>query len=62
LLSTLGTWLDHGGSAARAAGALYCHSDTIRHRLRRLEQRTARSLSDPRGIAELALAYEIDRR
>ena len=62
LLSTLGTWLDNGGSAARAAGALYCHPNTIRHRLRRLEQRTGRSLSDPRGIAELALAYEIDRR
>jgi DNA-binding PucR family transcriptional regulator len=62
LLSTLGTWLDNGGSADRAAAALYCHPNTIRHRLRQLEQRTGRSLSDPRGIAELTLAYEIGRR
>jgi PucR C-terminal helix-turn-helix domain/GGDEF-like domain len=62
LLGTLGTWLDHGGSADRAAAALYCHPNTVRHRLRRLEQRTGRSLSDPRGIAELTFAYEIARR
>jgi hypothetical protein len=30
--------------------------------MRRLEQLTGRSLSDPRGIAELSLAFEIDRR
>lgn len=62
LLGTLGAWLDHGGSADRAASALYCHPNTVRHRLRRLEQQTGRSLSDPRGTAELALAYEIRLR
>jgi hypothetical protein len=30
--------------------------------MRRLEQLTGRALSDPRGIAELSLAFEIDRR
>ena len=62
LLATLGAWLDNGGSASKAAGVLFCHPNTVRHRMRRLEQLTGRSLSDPRGIAELSLAFEIDRR
>jgi DNA-binding PucR family transcriptional regulator len=62
LLATLGAWLDHGGSAGQAASVLFCHPNTVRHRMRRLEQLTGRSLSDPRGIAELSLAFEIDRR
>jgi hypothetical protein len=62
LLATLGAWLDNGGSASKAASVLFCHPNTVRHRMRRLEQLTGRSLSDPRGIAELTLAFEIDRR
>ena len=62
LLATLGAWLDNGGSANKAASVLFCHPNTVRHRMRRLEQLTGRSLSDPRGIAELSLAFEIDRR
>src|SRR6202040_1116370 len=62
LLATLGAWLDHGGSASKAASVLFCHPNTVRHRMRRLEQLTGRSLSDPRGIAERSLAFEIDRR
>jgi len=62
LLTTLGAWLDNGGSASKAASVLFCHPNTVRHRMRRLEQLTGRSLSDPRGIAELSLAFEIDRR
>jgi len=62
LLATLGAWLDNGGSASKAATVLFCHPNTVRHRMRRLEQLTGRSLSDPRGIAELTLAFEIDRR
>jgi hypothetical protein len=62
LLATLGAWLDNAGSAGKAAGVLFCHPNTVRHRMRRLEQLTGRSLSDPRGIAELSLAFEIDRR
>jgi hypothetical protein len=62
LLATFGAWLDNGGSASKAASVLYCHPNTVRHRMRRLEQLTGRSLSDPRGIAELSIAFEIDRR
>jgi DNA-binding PucR family transcriptional regulator len=62
LLTTFGTWLDNNGSAKETAAAMFCHPNTIRHRLRRLEERTGRSLADPRSIAELSLAFEIDRR
>jgi hypothetical protein len=62
LLATFGAWLDNGGSAGKTASVLFCHPNTVRHRMRRLEQLTGRSLSDPRAIAELSIAFEIDRR
>jgi hypothetical protein len=62
LLATFGAWLDNAGSASKTASVLFCHPNTVRHRMRRLEQLTGRSLSDPRGIAELSIAFEIDRR
>lgn len=62
LLGTFGAWLDAGGSADRAAATLFCHPNTVRHRLRRIEERTGRSLSDPRALAELTIAYETDLR
>jgi hypothetical protein len=62
LLGTFGAWLDADGSADRAAAALFCHPNTVRHRLRRLQDQTGRSLSQPRELAELTLAFEIDRR
>jgi hypothetical protein len=34
--------------------------EAVRYRLRRLEERTGRSLSNPRAVAELSSAYEID--
>jgi hypothetical protein len=61
LLDTFGAWLNHGGSADEAARRLYVHPNTVRYRLRRLEERTGRTLSDPRHLAELSLAFEVDR-
>lgn len=60
LLDTFGAWLECDGSATAAAKRLYVHPNTVRYRLRRLEDRTGRSLSNPRAVAELSLAYEID--
>ncbi|GHI81946.1 MULTISPECIES: helix-turn-helix domain-containing protein [Streptomyces] len=57
LLTTLGTWLACQGSTTDAAQRLYCHRNTVSNRLRRLEQLTGRSLSDPRHVVELALAH-----
>jgi PucR C-terminal helix-turn-helix domain len=51
LLDTLETWLDTGGSTDAAAAALFCHPNTIRHRLRRLETATGRRLRTPRDVA-----------
>ncbi|WP_203707995.1 PucR family transcriptional regulator [Asanoa iriomotensis] len=62
LLDTFGTWLDAGGSSADAAARLFVHPNTVRHRLRRLQERTGRSLTHPRDVAELTMAYEVDRR
>ncbi|MFC9556657.1 PucR family transcriptional regulator [Rhodococcus sp. NPDC056960] len=61
LLDTFAAWLDAGGSANETAAKIYCHPNTVRHRLRRIEEWTGRSLSRPRDIAELCLAFEIDR-
>jgi len=62
LLDTFQTWLDAGGSANDTAANIYCHPNTVRHRLHRIEELTGRSLSRPRDLAELCLAFEIERR
>lgn len=62
LLDTLEAWFDSGGSAERAAQALYVHPNTVRQRLRKLEQRTGRAVTEPRAAAELCIALETARR
>lgn len=62
LVDTLEAWLDCGGSANDTAAKIFCHPNTVRHRLRRIEERTGRSLARPRDVAELCLALEIDRQ
>jgi DNA-binding PucR family transcriptional regulator len=62
LLETFRVWLDNDASVRGAAEVLSCHPNTVRHRLRRIEKRTGRSLSRPRDIAELCLAFEVHRR
>jgi hypothetical protein len=62
MLDTLEAWFDHGGSAERAAQQLFVHPNTVRQRLRKLEQRTGRLVSDPRAAAELCIALQAVRR
>lgn len=62
LLDTLRAWLDNDGSVAAAASAMYCHYNTVRHRLQKLQRLTGRSLTVPREQAELCLALEIECR
>jgi DNA-binding PucR family transcriptional regulator len=62
LFATFRAWVDHSGNVAQTAEALYCHPNTVRHRLRRIEQRSGRSLTVPRQLAELCLAMEIHER
>jgi hypothetical protein len=62
LFDTFRVWLDNDASVRGAAQVLICHPNTVRHRLRRIEKRTGRSLSRPRDVAELCLAFEVYRR
>jgi PucR-like helix-turn-helix protein/diguanylate cyclase with GGDEF domain len=58
LLATVEAWLDAGGSATAAGHALFCHPNTVRYRLRRVEELTGRSVDAPRAAAELAVALQ----
>ena len=57
LLDTLTAVLAADGSPTRAADQLYCHRNTVMHRVRRIEQVTGRSVADPRSrlLWQLAL-------
>ncbi|MFP5022162.1 PucR family transcriptional regulator [Pseudonocardia phyllosphaerae] len=61
LITTLHAWLDHDGSADKAAQLLHCHPNTVRYRLRRVHELSGRSLSDPADLAEVAAAAEAVR-
>lgn len=62
LSETFWAWMDNDGSIPRAAEVLFCHPNTVRNRLRRIEERTGRSLNVPRELAELCLTFEVARR
>jgi DNA-binding PucR family transcriptional regulator len=62
LFDTFRVWQDSDASVRGAAEVLFCHPNTVRHRLRRIEKRTGRSLLRPRDVAELCLAFEVHRR
>jgi hypothetical protein len=62
LFDTFKVWVDTDGSLRTAGERLFCHPNTVRYRLHRIEQRTGRSLSKPRDVAELCLAFEVQRR
>jgi sugar diacid utilization regulator len=62
LFETFRVWQDNDASITGAAEVLVCHPNTVRHRLRRIEKHTGRSLSRPRDVAELCLAFEVHRR
>jgi DNA-binding PucR family transcriptional regulator len=61
LFETFRVWQDNDASVRSAAEVLICHPNTVRHRLRRIEKRTGRSLSRPKDVAELCLAFEVRR-
>ncbi|MFC5996556.1 PucR family transcriptional regulator [Pseudonocardia hispaniensis] len=58
LLSTAQAWLDAEGSATAAARILYCHPNTVRLRMRRLEEHLGSNLNNPFTVAELATAMQ----
>ncbi|MFC7754826.1 PucR family transcriptional regulator [Tsukamurella soli] len=62
LFETFRAWEANGGNVAATAAGLFCHPNTVRHRLRRIEQLTGRSTSAPREVAELCVAFEAATR
>jgi sugar diacid utilization regulator len=62
LFDTFRAWQDTDASVRGAAEVLLCHPNTVRYRLRRIEKHTGRSLSRPKDVAELCLAFEVHRR
>ncbi|WP_051732178.1 PucR family transcriptional regulator [Kitasatospora phosalacinea] len=58
LLTTMSTWFAVDGSADKAAKLLYCHPNTIRYRLRRIEQLSGRSFERRLDSAELYIALQ----
>ncbi|MFF8942749.1 PucR family transcriptional regulator [Streptomyces sp. NPDC014864] len=61
LLETLSRWFASGGSATETAARMYCHRNTVTHRLRRVQELTGRSPADPVGASEIHLALEAHR-
>jgi DNA-binding PucR family transcriptional regulator len=61
LLQTLRTWFAEEGATSTAAAKLHLHRNTVRYRLRRIEELTGRSLAQPTGLAEVHLALEAVR-
>jgi PucR C-terminal helix-turn-helix domain/GGDEF-like domain len=57
LLETLTTYFA-AGSITEAGRRLYCHRNTVRHRLIRIKQLTGRSVDDALGAVELYIAVQ----
>lgn len=58
LLATLVEWLEARGSVADAAKALFCHPNTVRYRMNRIEQVLRTDLSDPVALADVSAAVQ----
>lgn len=56
LLDTLRAWFECQGSTRLIAQHLFCHPNTVRHRLRRISVKLSRSLTDPADIADIGAA------
>jgi len=56
-VETLQAWLEFPGQPQRAARDLHLHTNTLRHRMKRIGEITALDLSDP--VARLALQLQI---
>ncbi|MGV9666322.1 PucR family transcriptional regulator [Nocardia niigatensis] len=56
LLETLRTWYAASGSAIEAGRQLFLHPNSVRYRLRRIEELTSRSLNNPQTVLELGAA------
>lgn len=60
-LETARAWLAADGSTSAAAKALHVHRNTVRYRVRRIEEATGRDLARPIDAAEMYVALECVR-
>jgi len=58
LLETLEHWYAADGSASETGRRLFVHANTVRYRLRRVEELTGRSLTTPQAILDLGAALQ----
>jgi PucR C-terminal helix-turn-helix domain/GGDEF-like domain len=56
LLGTFEAWVRASGSATAAGAELFCHPNTVRYRLRRIEAGSGRTMANPGEVAELVTA------
>jgi hypothetical protein len=61
LLATASTYLESAGTLEGTARQLFVHPNTVRHRLRRIEDVTGRSPLDPRDAYVLRIALSLGR-
>lgn len=61
MVETARVWLESAGATSTAARKLHLHRNSVRHRLRRLEELTGRDLSHPVQAAEVYVALEAVR-
>jgi DNA-binding PucR family transcriptional regulator len=61
LLETLMVFLDHGSSVEAAARGLFVHANTVRYRLKRIQEVTGYSPSDAREAYTLRIAVTLGR-
>ena len=61
LLETCASFLDHTGSVEASARALYVHANTVRYRLKRIEEVTGYSPVDARDAYALRLCLTLGR-
>lgn len=61
LLETCASFLDHGGSVEATARALFVHPNTVRYRLKRIQDVTGYSPAVPREAYVLRLAITLGR-
>ncbi|MGB9252491.1 MAG: helix-turn-helix domain-containing protein [Mycobacterium sp.] len=62
LFDTFRTWIHNRGSVQQTAAEMFCHPNTLRHRLHRIQELSGRSITVPHELAELCLAFEIHQR
>lgn len=58
LIETARAWLSSKCSATVTARGLYCHANTVRYRIHRLESLLGNSLGDPTALGDLAMALQ----